>query len=223
MKKILFYIVTIIVLTNPGISSGSESADISLEMSTTFTGFANAPKFSARAKGTIEYEMAEGEAILISASIPQFIYEVKKPPLDYEYLTLIITSPIQINPNIVWKDYPQVGIKNMALNIKAYNLPPEEITRNAKSIAEVDIFNINLSTSKVESKGIESEGYIDFSDMEIMLVGKIRLPKSNLEDFNEYLAGETILLELKTNLSIHLKSNFKQINAGRTIADNSKS
>lgn len=189
----------ITLLCNGAISEAS-SAYVEIESTARFVTIDDAPHFTAKGDGTIEYEISdEDKASINGSSIPDVVYESDDPPAGMDALTVVTGGTIGTTATVDWSEFPRVVLENLILHVEVYDISADDIA-GTRPVIEFTLPPSRLSTDRIVVEGVESGGYIDPKKMEAQVAGKVVLPDADFEPYRERLAGEPIILELLIRL-----------------------
>ncbi len=197
MKKILSALLLILITTSflSEANAAKESIDAKMELTARLVTIKGQPYFTARGKGTLEYESIEDGAIVYLKSFPTLIYESNDPPPGFEELTVVITGVLGTTATVDWSNYPEVDLRDLKLHIEAYDASLDEID-TLRPFLSTTVSDIDLSTKPIYVEGVSSGGYVDPGNLEVQMAGKVIAPDNAEPLYERHIAGEPILLEL---------------------------
>ncbi len=157
------------------------------------------PPFTAEGYGEICYEVENKSAIIKGELIPKLKYVAIDPPADLSDLTVIVEGIPGTQAYLSWEKFPTVVLSSLDLRVRAFNSKAEHAPRansEVKPLVDIILSDLTFTTDAIEIEGFASEGFIDAKNLEGMLVGSAILPEHDYPPYNEWLAGQSVLLEL---------------------------
>ena len=185
----------------PTAHAEEETLDVKLMLRAQFVSLEGAPAYIARGAGTVSYSMSGGAAVVRSATIPDLTFEAEEAPNGMEALTVIIRGSPQQQPIVCWDGFPRITMEDLALHIRAWDLPKESIDGETPPLFELTIQDISLTTEEIEVSGHVDRGYVDTEKLEAQLVGTLELPFHTYTPYAEHLAGQEVILEFVVQLT----------------------
>ncbi|MFA5811525.1 MAG: hypothetical protein WC956_04245 [bacterium] len=173
---------------------------MSMTLTAHFVTLPDAPAFKAKGQGELCYEIDGKTAKIKGESIPRLTYESEKPPAGLSALTVLIDEMPGTTPVVSWKDFPEVQLEGADVRIRAYEARAAEITDDRTPIVDIVVPDVVLSTAPVAVEGIDSQGYVDGDALEAKLVGRTVLPEDDFPEYQKWLSGQEVLLELEVEV-----------------------
>jgi len=174
-----------------------------------FVSLPDLPPVTAEGYGEICYEPDKKSAIIKGESIPTLKYVAIDPPADLKDLTVIVEGIPGTKALLSWEKFPTIVLSNLDLRVRAFNATAEHKPRAdsvTKPLVDIILSDLSFTTDAIEVEGVTSEGYIDAKNLEAMLVGSTILPEHDYPPYDEWLAGQKVLLEL----AVKVKNPYKK-------------
>jgi hypothetical protein len=168
-------------------------------MNAKFVTMPDTPPFTAEGYGEICYELEEKAAVIKAESVPTLKYVAIDPPGDLRELTVIVEAIPGTKARLSWEKFPTVVLSDLDLRVRAFNTKAEntpDVDSLIKPLVDIILSDLTFTTDAIEVEGMPAEGYIDGKSLEAMLVGSTTLPEHVYPLYDEWLAGQSALLEL---------------------------
>ncbi len=169
---------------------------VAMTLTARFVTLPDAPDFAAKGQGELCYSIEGKSAKIKGESIPRLTYESDKPPAGLSALTVLVDEMPGTTPVVGWSNFPVVTLDHADVRVRAYESRAAEIKDGTSPIVDVVIPDIMLSTAPIAVEGEQVEGYVDGDSLEAKLVGRTVLPEADFADYDQWLSGQTVLLEL---------------------------
>ncbi|MFH1829820.1 MAG: hypothetical protein ABH871_03465 [Pseudomonadota bacterium] len=108
-----------------------------------------------------------------------------------------------------WEMFPIIDLTNLDLRVRGFNAKTKhgELSDSmVKPFIDIILSDLSFTTGSIELEGVKAEGYIDAENLKGVLVGKATLPEHDHDLYNEWLAGQEVLLELV----VQMKNPYKK-------------
>lgn len=155
---------------------------------------------TAEGEGALRYELSGKTAEIAGESLPRLVYESHNPPGELSALTVIVEGMPGTRAVVDWEHFPEVMLDDVDVRVRAYDMPLRVIASDDQPIVDIILSKLQLTTGQVEVEGVESEGALDADRMQVLLVGKAVLPEYDYPLYEEWLAGQPVLLELAVKI-----------------------
>jgi hypothetical protein len=176
------------------------SVDLFINLTARFVGIPDTPPFSAEGFGEVCYEITDKGAVIKGESIPQLTFVAIDPPAKLKDLTVIVNAVPATVARLNWEKFPIVELSDVDLRVRAYSGNSSEIETARDPLVDIILSDLTFSTESIEVEGVASKGYIDAEKLAAMLVGSTILPEFDYPLYNEWLAGQNVLLELTVRM-----------------------
>jgi len=203
MKKTLIFGITCLIFFVCATESFADhgmncehSIDIGMELTARFVTLPDAPPMTAEGDGKVCYELGEKMAVLTGSSMPRLVHNSIDPPAGLEGLTVILEGMPGTTPVVSWHKFPEVKLSGVDIRARAYEQGTAMLPDDVEAIVDIIMSNLEFTTERVEVEGVSSEGLLDPEQMRVLLVGEAKLPHHSYPVYDEWLAGQPILLEL---------------------------
>lgn len=204
LKLIMIAGVVLIAVTFAARAFADERCEnsIRVDMAVTakFVTIPDAPPMTAKGSGEVCYELGEKSATIVGESIPELLYTAIDPPLDLPHLAVIAEVIPGTTPHLSWKEPPKVDLTGVDVRVRAYAMKFAAVSEGSDAVVDIVLSNLSFTTGRIEVEGASSEGYIDPEQLRAVLVGKAILPDHSFPPYDEWLAGQPVLLELMVRM-----------------------
>lgn len=203
-KPILFVAAILIAIAYAFCASASERCErsVATDMAVTarFVTIPDVLPMTAKGSGEICYELGEKGASIVAESVPALLYTAIDPPLHMPSLTVVAEVIAGTSPEISWEEFPKVELTNVDIRVRAYAMKVAAISSGSDALVDIVLSNLSFTTERIDVEGESAEGFIDAEGLRAVLVGKAVLPDHDFPPYKEWLAGQTVLLELAVRI-----------------------
>ncbi len=203
-KPIIFVAAILIAIAYAFCASASERCErsVAADMSVTarFVTMPDIPPMTAKGSGEICYELGEKGASIVAESVPALLYTAIDPPHGLPSLTVVAEVMPGTMPQLSWEGFPKVELTDVDIRGRAYAMKIAAVSSGSDALVDIVLSNLAFTTERIEVEGESAEGFIDAEQMRTMLVGKAVLPDHGFPPYNEWIAGQPVLLELMVRM-----------------------
>jgi len=176
------------------------SLDVSVGLEARLVTLPDAPSFVARGEGTVCYEIEADGATILGSSVPRLVFHGGDLPGGQGEMSAIVEVMPGVDPRVDWSHMPDVKVHNVDLRVRVYEGGPAAIDEGARPLVDVILPRIAFSTGLIDVQGWESFGHLDADALTALVVGEVTLPAHSYPPYQEWLAGEPVLLELTVQI-----------------------
>jgi len=203
-KPALFIAAILIVIAYAFCAFANErcerSVDAQVAVTARFVTIPDVPPMTAEGSGEICYELHEKGATVVAESVPALIYTEFDPPLDIPSLTVVAELIPGTRPELSWDGFPKVELTDVDVRVRAYGAKLAAVNSGSDALVDIVLSNLSFTTEEVEVEGESAEGIVDAEGLRAVLVGRAVLPDHSFPPYQEWLAGQPVLLELMVRM-----------------------
>lgn len=170
--------------------------NVNASLTARFVTMPDAPPMTAQGSGALCYELGDKEAIIMGESLPTLVFEAIDPPANMDDLTVVIDGMVGTTPVVNWSKFPEIKLTGVDVRARAYGKKFSELSKPDDAMVDIVLSDLTFTTGMVEAEGVSTEGHIDAEKLSVLLVGKAKLPEHGYPQYDEWLAGQPVLLEL---------------------------
>ncbi len=203
--KLILVVAAVVIAVAYAIAASAQTKcenSVAVDMAVTarFVTLPDAPPMTAEGSGEICYEIADKGAAIVGESVPPLVYAAIDPPLDLPHLAVVAEVVPGTTPRLDWKEFPRVELTDVDVRVRAYGMKFASVSSGSDALVDIVLSNLSFTTERIEVEGEIAEGHIDAEQLRAVLVGKAVLPDHDFPPYDEWLAGQPVLLELMVRM-----------------------